>query len=57
MKMIADTNVLVRAVLNDDAVQSRASRLALSSAEQIVISRHAFCEWFGYSARNTKCHG
>jgi predicted nucleic-acid-binding protein len=44
MKMIADTNVLVRAVLNDDAVQSRASRLALSSAEQIVISRHAFCE-------------
>jgi predicted nucleic-acid-binding protein len=44
MKMIADTNVLVRAVLNDDAVQSRASRLALSSAEQIVVSRHAFCE-------------
>jgi len=44
MKMIADTNVLVRAVLNDDAVQSRASRLALSSAEQIVISRLAFCE-------------
>lgn len=44
MKMIADTNVLVRAVLDDDAVQSRASRLALSSADQIVISRHAFCE-------------
>jgi predicted nucleic-acid-binding protein len=44
MKMIADTNVLVRAVLNDDVVQSRASRLALSSADQVVISRHAFCE-------------
>ena len=44
MKIIADTNVLVRAVLNDDAVQSRASRLALGSAEEIVISRHAFCE-------------
>ena len=44
MKMIADTNVLIRAVLDDDAVQSRASRLALSSADQIVISRHAFCE-------------
>jgi len=44
MKMIADTNVLMRAVLDDDVVQSRASRLALSSAEHIIISRHAFCE-------------
>jgi predicted nucleic-acid-binding protein len=42
--MIADTNVLMRAVLDDDVVQSRASRLALSSADQVVISRHAFCE-------------
>jgi predicted nucleic-acid-binding protein len=44
MKLIADTNVLLRAVLDDDAVQSPASRLALSSADQVVISRHAFCE-------------
>jgi len=44
MKMIADTNVLMRAVLDDDVVQSRASRLALSSADQVVIGRHAFCE-------------
>lgn len=44
MRMIADTNVLMRAVLGDDVVQSRASRLALSSADQVVISRHAFCE-------------
>jgi len=44
MRMIADTNVLMRAVLNDDAVQSRASHLALSSADQIFISRYAFCE-------------
>jgi predicted nucleic-acid-binding protein len=44
MKMIADTNVLIRAVLDDDVAQSRASRLALSSADQIIISRHAFCE-------------
>ena len=44
MKMIADTNVLMRAVLDDDVVQSRASRLALSSADQVVISRHVFCE-------------
>jgi predicted nucleic-acid-binding protein len=44
MKMIADTNVLIRAVLNDDVIQSRAAWLALRSAEQVVISRHAFCE-------------
>jgi predicted nucleic-acid-binding protein len=44
MKMIADTNVLMRAVLNDDLIQSRASRLALSSADQIIVSLHAFCE-------------
>jgi predicted nucleic-acid-binding protein len=42
--MIADTNVLMRTVLDDDVAQSRASRLALSSADQIVISLHAFCE-------------
>jgi predicted nucleic-acid-binding protein len=44
MRMIADTNVLMRAVLDDDVVQSCASRLALSSADKVVISRHAFCE-------------
>jgi predicted nucleic-acid-binding protein len=44
MKMIADTNVLIRAVLDDDAIQSRASRVALHSAEQVVISRQVFCE-------------
>ena len=42
--MIADTNVLLRAVLDDDADQSRASRLAFSAADRVVISRHAFCE-------------
>jgi predicted nucleic-acid-binding protein len=44
MKMIADTNVLMRAVLDDDVAQNRASRLALSSADQVVIGRHVFCE-------------
>jgi hypothetical protein len=42
--MIADTNVLISSVLDDDVAQSRAMRLALSSADQVVISRHAFCE-------------
>ncbi len=44
MRIIADTNVLMRAFLDDDVVQSRASRLALSSANQVVISQQAFCE-------------
>lgn len=44
MKIIADTNILLRALLDDDAVQSPASRRALKSADQVVISRHAFCE-------------
>jgi predicted nucleic-acid-binding protein len=44
MKMIADTNVVMRAILDDDPVQTQASRLALSSAELVVIGRHVFCE-------------
>jgi predicted nucleic-acid-binding protein len=44
MKIVADTNVLIRAVLDDDAPQSRAARGALRSADLVVISRHVFCE-------------
>ena len=44
MNIIADTNVLLRAVLGDDAKQSRVARLPLSSAEQVVLSLHALCE-------------
>ena len=44
MNIIADTNVLLRAVLGDDAKQSRVARHALSSANQVVLSRHALCE-------------
>ena len=44
MKIIADTNILMRAMLDDDAGQSRASRRTLSSADQVVIGRHVFCE-------------
>ncbi len=44
MNIIPDTNILLRAVLGDDAEQSRLARLALSSAERVVLSRHALCE-------------
>ena len=44
MKMIADTNVLVRALTEDHAVQSKAARAALQKAEYVAISIPALCE-------------
>jgi len=44
MNIIADTNVLLRAVLGDDTKQSRLARLALTSADKVVLSRHVLCE-------------
>lgn len=44
MRIITDTNVLVRAVLGDNEVQSHTSKLALNSAGQVIIGRHVFCE-------------
>ena len=44
MKMIADTNVLVRALTEDHAVQSKAARTALQKAEYVAISIPALCE-------------
>jgi predicted nucleic-acid-binding protein len=44
MKMIADTNVLLRAVVGDDAQQSRVAIRAMEQAEAVVIGQHALCE-------------
>jgi len=44
MKMVADTNVLVRALTEDHAVQSKAARAALQKAEYVAISIPALCE-------------
>ena len=44
MKIIADTNVLVRAVIGDDPEQTRVARSVLTSAEQVILGRHALCE-------------
>jgi predicted nucleic-acid-binding protein len=45
MRIIADTNVLLRAALGDDPSQSpRAVRL-LEESEQVIVSRHAICEF------------
>jgi predicted nucleic-acid-binding protein len=44
VKIIADTNVLVRAFVDDDPAQSRAAKQMLTEAEAVVVSRHALCE-------------
>ena len=44
MKIVADTNVLLRAVVGDDAKQSRAAIQAMEQAEMVVVSQHALCE-------------
>ena len=45
MKMIADTNVLLRAALDDDPVQSNAAISVMRQAEAVIVSRHAICEF------------
>ncbi len=54
MKIIADTNVLLRAVFEQDAEQCRVARLALSSAERVILSRHALCEMVWVLSRSYK---
>jgi predicted nucleic-acid-binding protein len=44
MKITADTNVLLRLLLNDDEAQSLMAAKAMSSAERVAISVHSLCE-------------
>ena len=44
MKISVDTNVLVRAVLNDDPAQSRAARKLLKEASLIAVPLPCLCE-------------
>ena len=54
MRIIADTNILLRAVIGDDAEQSHLARLALSSAERVILSRQALCELVWVLSRSYK---
>ena len=45
MKIIADTNVIVRAVVCDDEKQARAAASLLRNAELIAISLPSLCEF------------
>ena len=44
MKITADTNVLVRAVTEDHAQQSKAAQAALKKADVVALSIPALCE-------------
>ena len=44
MKITADTNVLVRALTEDHAEQSKTARLALSKAEIVALTMPTLCE-------------
>jgi predicted nucleic-acid-binding protein len=44
MKIIADTNLLVRLALDDDPHQRRVAAMAVAEAEAVIVSRHALCE-------------
>ncbi|MBI3677627.1 MAG: type II toxin-antitoxin system VapC family toxin [Proteobacteria bacterium] len=44
MKITADTNVLVRAIVGDDARQSRAAQQELAKADVVALALPALCE-------------
>lgn len=44
MKIVADTNVLVRAVVRDDAAQARAAAKILTEADLIAVALPCLCE-------------
>ncbi|GAN80936.1 type II toxin-antitoxin system VapC family toxin [Acidocella aminolytica] len=44
MKITADTNVLARAILQDDAAQCRTARKSLKDATLIAVSLPSLCE-------------
>ncbi len=44
MKITADTNVLVRAIVGDDARQSKAAQAALAKADVVALALPALCE-------------
>lgn len=44
MRIVADTNVLLRVIVDDDPEQSRLAAQALEEAEIVAISLHSLCE-------------
>lgn len=44
MKITADTNLLVRAIVGDNAQQSKAAQMALKKADVVALAIPALCE-------------
>jgi predicted nucleic-acid-binding protein len=44
MKIITDTNILIRFLVNDDEKQFKIVSKLLNDAEAIIIPTHVFCE-------------
>lgn len=44
MKITADTNVLLRAIVRDDPNQGHSARLALDAADLVAVTTSALCE-------------
>jgi predicted nucleic-acid-binding protein len=61
MKVTADTNVLVRALTEDHAAQSKAAQMALSKADTVALTIPTLCElvWVlqGYKIRPSDIAG
>jgi predicted nucleic-acid-binding protein len=45
VKITADTNILVRAIVADDAAQAKLAQAALQRAEQVAVPSVALCEF------------
>jgi predicted nucleic-acid-binding protein len=45
MKIVADTNVLLRAAVRDDPEQTRSAAMALRSADLVAVPVSALCEF------------
>ncbi len=54
MKIVADTNILARALLDDDPRQSRIARTVLAEAELIAVTLPSLCELVWVLARGHK---
>lgn len=54
MKITADTNVLVRAIVLDDEVQTRAAEKELDRAELVALTLPVLCEFVWVLSRSSK---
>jgi predicted nucleic-acid-binding protein len=57
MKIIADTNVLVRIIMNDNEVQAKTARKFLNNADLIAVTTTSLCELVWVLSRTYRLRG